>query len=87
MQQILKTKTEDIQEPELGLAKEIIDKLRLAHLPYVPAAGLAATQIGVSKSVFIFSYDRDPKNMEGVIKPAFKPMGKTKVEGWGGVFR
>jgi peptide deformylase len=86
LQHILKAKTEEIQEDELALAQEIVDKLLLALKPYLPAAGLAAPQIGISKSVFIFSFDRDPSHLEGVINPSFTPVGEAKTEGWEGCF-
>lgn len=86
LQHILKTKTEDIQIDELPLAQEIVGKLFSALKPYLPAAGLAAPQIGISKSVFIFSFDRDPKNLEGVINPHVTPCGEAKIEGWEGCF-
>ena len=86
LQHILKNKTEEIQADELLLAQEIVEKLFLALQPYLPAAGLAAPQIGISKSVFIFSFDRDPNNLEGVINPYFIPVGDTKIEGWEGCF-
>lgn len=86
LQHILKTKTEDIQIDELPLAQEIIEKLFWALKPHLPAAGLAAPQIGISRSVFIFSFDRDPNNLEGVINPCFTPIGDTKIEGWEGCF-
>ncbi len=84
--QILKTKTEHILPHELLLAKEIADQLYQSLAPYFPAAGLAAPQIGISKSIFIYSYDRDPKNLEAVINPTFEPIGDEKVEGWEGCF-
>lgn len=86
LQDVLKKKTEEIQENELGLAQEIYEKLLLALKPYLPAAGLAAPQIGISKSVFIFSFDRDPQNLEAVINPSFLPVGNAKIEGWEGCF-
>jgi peptide deformylase len=86
LEDILKTKTEEIRADELPLAQEIVGKLFLALKPYFPAAGLAAPQIGISKSVFIFSFDRDPNNLEGVINPYFTPVGEVKVEGWEGCF-
>lgn len=86
LQHILKAKTEQLQKNELPLAREIVDKLFLALKPYLPAAGLAAPQIGISKSVFIFSFDRDPSNLEGVINPSFTPVGDAKIEEWEGCF-
>jgi peptide deformylase len=83
---VLKTKTENIREDELDLAQNIADQLYHSLAPFFPAAGLAAPQIGISRSVFIFSYDRDPKNLEAVINPTFEPVGTEKVEGWEGCF-
>lgn len=86
LQEVLKKKTEVILEDELALAKEISDQLFSALQPHFPAAGLAAPQIGISKSVFIFSFDRDPKNLETVVNPTFEPLGNAKIEGWEGCF-
>jgi len=83
-QSILSIKTENIQQTELLLAREIGEKLFLALEPYFPAAGLAAPQIKIGKSVFIYSYNRDPKNLEVVINPSFTPVGKEKTAGWEG---
>jgi peptide deformylase len=83
---VLRQKTEDIQEGELPLAREIAEKLFSALQPLLPAAGLAAPQIGIGKSVFIFSFDRDPKNFEVVINPQFVPMSDELVEGWESCF-
>lgn len=81
---ILYRKTEEIQSDEFALAQEIGKKLLLALKPYFPAAGLAAPQIGINKSIFIYSYDRDPNHLEVVINPIFNPIGKESVEGWEG---
>jgi len=86
LQEVLRRKTEEIKEEELHLAREIAAKLFLALKPYLPAAGLAAPQIGISKSIFIFSFDRDPKNLEVVINPSFVPVGNAQVKGWEGCF-
>lgn len=61
---VLKTKAEPIGKNELPWAREIAEKLLLALEPHLPAAGLAAPQIGISKAIFIFSFDRDPKHLE-----------------------
>lgn len=82
--EVLHQLTQEIQEDELDLAKEIGEKLFLALKPYFPAAGLAAPQIGISKAVFIYSFDRDPKNLEVVINPIFSPISDEVVEGWEG---
>lgn len=81
---ILHQKTVDFSEDELPLAQEIADKLINALKPYMPAAGLAAPQIGINRSIFIYSYDRDPKHLEVVINPMFEPIGNDLIIGWEG---
>ncbi len=83
---VLKQPTEPIEENEFSLARKIAEKLFQALTPYLPAAGLAAPQIGISKSVFIYSFDRDPKNLEVVINPTFAPLKTSKIEGWEACF-
>lgn len=83
-QEILKKKTEDIQPGELKLAREITEKLYAALKPYGAVAGLAAPQIGISKSVFIYSYDRNPDHLEAVINPTLKPTCSEVIYGWEG---
>lgn len=83
---VLRQKTELIRIEELPLANEIADKLHAALKPHLPAAGLAAPQIGISKAVFIYSYDRDPAHLETVINPQYAPTDDRKVEGWEGCF-
>jgi len=83
-QDLLRLKTEDLAKGELSLARDIYDKLYQALAPHFPAAGLAAPQIGILKSLFIYSYDRDPKNLEAAVNPCFVPMSDERVEGWEG---
>lgn len=85
-QQVLTMKTENFRADELPLAQEIAQQLYAALQPYFPAAGLAAPQIGINKSIFLYSYDRDPKHLEAVINPTFIPIDDQKVEGWEGCF-
>ncbi len=81
---LLRQKTTDIQENEFPLAQEIADQLLAALEPYFPAAGLAAPQIGLDRSIFIVSFDRDPKNLEAVINPTFSPLNEEKEHVWEG---
>lgn len=83
---VLRTKTIDIAENELPKAQEIAKQLFSSLEPHFPAAGLAAPQIGIGRSIFIFSHDRDPKNLEVAINPTFTPLGDEKVDGWEGCF-
>ncbi len=79
---LLRQKTTDIQENEFPLAQEIVDKLLIALKPYLPAGGLAAPQIGLDRSVFIVTFDRDPKNLEAIINPTFSPLNEKKEQAW-----
>jgi N-formylmethionyl-tRNA deformylase len=83
---VLRQKAEKIKSGEFPLAKEVEEQLRKALQHHLPAAGLAAPQIGISKAVFIYSYDRDPKNLEVAVNPEYSPIGEEKIEGWEGCF-
>lgn len=83
---ILQTRTENFKIEEMPLAKDIAEQMFQCIQPYLPAAGLAAPQIGISKSIFIYSYDRDPKNFEVVINPTYQPIGTEMVSQWEGCF-
>lgn len=52
----------------------------------MPAAGLAAPQIGISKRVMIFSWDRSLKHLIGAINPSFQPLDDQMNFGWKGCF-
>jgi len=67
-------------------AQEIIKDLKSALYPHMPAAGLAAPQIGILKTVFIFSWDRSPEHLEAAMNPIFYPLGIEKNSGWEGCF-
>lgn len=86
LKEVLKKKTLDIQNHEWDLALEIAENLKKTLLPLMPAAGLAAPQIGISKSVFIYSYDRQPVHLEVVINPTYTPLGEEIWKGWEGCF-
>lgn len=83
-QAVLRTVTTEITPSEWDLAKDIAFKLYLALKPHFPAAGLSAPQIGISKSIFIYSYDRDPKHLEVVVNPSYLSEGEETVIGWEG---
>ena len=86
-QNVLSTKTKDIGKDELFLAIEIGERLKVTLASKGPvAAGLAAPQIGISRSVFIYSYDRTPEHLTLVINPTFEPIGDKVVEGWEACF-
>ena len=67
-------------------ASKIAIQLREALLPLMPAAGLAAPQICVSKQMFIFSWDRSIDNLEVVINPVFEPVTDEIEESWEACF-
>lgn len=86
-QRVLSTACEEVKVTAEGLAeaKEITKELVKA-LPSSMAAGLAAPQIGISKSIFIFSWDRTEKNRQAVINPTYTPVGDEAEEKWEGCF-
>lgn len=69
--QILKRKADAIEPNKKGLkmAKKIASRLKKTLKPMMPVAGLAAPQIGISKQIFIYSWDRSWENIEVVINP------------------
>ena len=81
---VLIEKTIDLKEDEFALAQEIGAKLIESLKPYGPAAGLAAPQIGINRSVFIYSYNRDPNNLEIVINPTCTATAPETIEEWEG---
>ena len=84
---ILDTKTKDISASELPLALEIEKRLKATLATKGPvAAGLAAPQIGINRSVFIYSFDRNPEHLALVINPTFEPIGTQTVDGWEACF-
>ncbi len=56
--------TEGLEQPRT-IADQLIEALR----PFMPAAGLAAPQIDISKQIFIFSWNRTEEALEVVINP------------------
>ena len=83
---VLRQKTKPFGQNELHQAREIADQLIETLEPLMPAAGLAAPQIGISRSIFIYSYDRTLEHLKVVINPSFEPVGDEVVEGWEGCF-
>lgn len=83
---VLCSPTQKLKLSERNLACSIADRLKAALMARpIPAAGLAAPQIGESKSLFVFSYDRDPDHLEAVMNPKIYSLSKTtKVAGWEG---
>lgn len=79
---------EAIPMTKLGLddAQQIAEKLKTTLMPLMPAAGLAAPQIGISKQVFIYSWNRSVENLEIVINPAFTPLDPEMKIRWEGCF-
>ena len=84
----LTKEAEAIPDTAAGLAeaREIIRRLEETLRPRMPAAGLAAPQIGISKQVFIFSWDRSPEHLEAAINPSFQALNEEKIFGWEGCF-
>lgn len=84
----LTTKTTSIENTSAGLAKarEIISCLINTLQPRMPAAGLAAPQIGISERVMIFSWDRTVENLQAAINLRYEPLNSATQVGWEGCF-
>ena len=86
--QALSKKAAKIPLTKEGLkeAKEIANQLEQTLMPLMPAAGLAAPQIGISKQVFLYSYNGEVENLETMINPIFEPLNQETDLLWEGCF-
>jgi len=75
-----------ITKAGLADATKIAKQMEATLLPLMPAAGLAAPQIGISKQIFIYSWDRTPEHLEVVINPTFTPVGEEAISSWEACF-
>ena len=84
----LTTKATAIPMTKDGLADatKIVKQMEKTLLPLMPAAGLAAPQIGISKQIFIYSWDRTTEHLEVAINPSFKPIGNETISSWEACF-
>ena len=87
-QRHLTTRCEAIPLNEKGLknANETIAHLKATLQPLLPAAGLAAPQIGLKERIFIFSWNRTEENIAAAINPSYEPIDNQKDLGWEGCF-
>lgn len=80
---ILEKKAKDIEPTKEGLADatKIADKLYKELKPRLPLAFLSAPQIGISKQIFIYSWNRGAENMIIVINPTItnKKVGTSEM--------
>lgn len=65
---------------------KIISLLKETLKPLLPAAGLAAPQIGITQNIFIFSWDRTEEHQIAAINPSFIPLEQETELGWEGCF-
>ena len=66
----------------LADAADVAEKLKETFLSLMPAAGLAATQIGVGKQAFVYSWNRSPEALEIVINPKILEQSESKKSSW-----
>lgn len=85
--QVLAAKAQNVELTSEGLkeARDIAEKLLNTIAPLMPAAGLAAPQIGISKRIFIYSWNRSD-NMEVVINPTILKQSRTVTTSWEACF-
>jgi peptide deformylase len=84
----LSTKADNIALTPAGLteARSIVQQLLQSLTPLMPAAGLAAPQIGISKQIFIYSWDRTLENIEAVLNPVIVEYGEESYFSWESCF-
>lgn len=75
-----------LTEEGLAEAKQIAAQLLETLTPLMPAAGLAAPQIGISKQIFIFSWDRTLDNMAVALNPEILELSDDTYFSWEACF-
>ncbi len=70
----------------LEQAQSTVKNLTNTLLPLMPAAGLAAPQIGLNEQIFIFSWNRQPENIQAVLNPDFVPLDEVIEASWEACF-
>lgn len=80
--------SKDIPLNEAGFrqARMIAQQLIETIQPLMPAAGLAAPQIGISQRVFVYSWDRTLENLEVVINPRIIKKSSAEHKGYEACF-
>lgn len=81
-----KSQTVNLDKEGLVAARETIATLKETLKPLMPAAGLAAPQIGLNERIFLFSWDRTAEHQAAVINPSFEPINEDKELGWESCF-
>lgn len=79
---ILRTPTSPVNGSEWDDVKSIADNLiHTREIILGGGAGLAAPQIGITKSIFIFTSDRTTESLTVVINPSYEPIDTDIIEG------
>lgn len=81
---ILERKADYIESTKEGLkeAGKISDKLMKVLKPRMPLPGLSAPQIGISKQVFLYSWDKRWENLVIVINPRIVSKDAGSKKAW-----
>jgi peptide deformylase len=81
---ILEKKAEYIQPTEEGFreAEKIADKLMKELKPIMPLSGISAPQIGISKQIFLYSWDKSWENLVIVINPRILSSDAVTTSAW-----
>lgn len=82
---ILSQKTVDFAPDEFAVEVECVAEALLREIqPFLPCAGLAAPQIGINRSIFLYSYNRNPENLTFAVNPTYVPTSEERQSGWEG---
>lgn len=81
---ILEKKAEYFQptESDMREAQKIADKLMNFLKPRMPLPGISATQIGINKQIFLYSWDKSWKNLVIVINPQIVSSHTATIAAW-----
>ena len=75
-----------LTEDGLHEAQIIADHLFKVLIPLMPAAGLAAPQVGLPRQMFIYSWDRSLEHMSVVINPKILEFSPDTYSSWESCF-
>jgi peptide deformylase len=77
---ILRTRTSTITAQDWHVVQETVDRLLYIRSEVLKGgAGLAASQVGISQPIFIYSPDRSDRIVV-VVNPSYTPVGEDKIE-------
>jgi peptide deformylase len=81
----LSMRAKEVTNPKDPEVKKIVDKMIATCESFGNAAGLAATQVNITKRIFVFKHSEE-QPFEPIINPVIEPIGTETELGWEGCF-